>query len=349
MRSVVQFANAEDRFRLWKEVPRIGPHIAASVSQVRHFTGHASLAPSFKACEIVYGQRVRDAGQFEATRLSELFDCLCSDTRRCLLPSIFILTTPLLELQDVFVQRGSRLALNGLSLTIPSGAHVAILGPNGCGKSTLIKLIARECYPLGRPDTRLRILGQQNWNIFDLRSHLGIVSNDLMAQCTRDITGRELVLSGFFGSVGIWPNHHVLPAMEEAAEAAMARLDAGHLADRWLDELSSGEARRLLIARALIHNPSALLLDEPTTSLDLAALHEIREHLRALANSGVALLLVTHHLEDIIPEIDRVVLLRRGTVFADGPKTQILNSDRLSELFGITVSVSESHGFYHAW
>ena len=266
-----------------------------------------------------------------------------------LLPSIFILTTALLELQNVFVQRGSRLALNGLSLTIPAGAHVAILGPNGSGKSTLIKLIARECYPLARPETKLRILGQQNWNIFELRSHLGIVSNDLMAQCTRDITGRELVLSGFFGSVGIWPNHHVLPEMQEAAHAAMARLDAGHLADRWLDELSSGEARRLLIARALIHNPSALLLDEPTTSLDLAALHEIREHLRALANSGVALLLVTHHLEDIIPEVDRVVLLRHGRVFADESKAEVLTSARLSELFGMTVAVSQSNGFYHAW
>ncbi len=247
------------------------------------------------------------------------------------------------------MQRGSRLALNGLSLTIPAGAHVAILGPNGSGKSTLIKLIARECYPLARPETKLRILGQENWNIFELRSHLGIVSNDLMAQCTRDITGRELVLSGFFGSVGIWPNHHVLPEMQAAAHAAMARLDAEHLANRWLDELSSGEARRLLIARALIHNPSALLLDEPTTSLDLAALHEIREHLRALANSGVALLLVTHHLEDIIPEIDRVVLLRQGRVFADGPRAEVLTSACLSDLFGMTVAVSQSNGFYHAW
>lgn len=266
-----------------------------------------------------------------------------------LLLSIFVLTAPLLDFQNVFVQRGERLGLNGLSLTIQAGEHVAILGPNGSGKSTLIKTITRECYPLLRPETRLRIMGQQNWNIFDLRTHLGVVSNDLMAQCTRDITGRELVLSGFFGSVGIWPNHHVTPAMEEAAKDAMRRLEVLHLAGRWLDELSSGEARRLLIARSLIHNPATLLLDEPTTSLDLVALHEVRGRLRALAQSGVGLLLVTHHLDDIIPEIERVVVLQNGTVAADGQKAEILISSRLSALFGVRVDVLKRDGYYHAW
>lgn len=249
----------------------------------------------------------------------------------------------------MFVRRGDRLGLNGLSVSVGSGEHVAILGPNGSGKSTLIKTITRECYPLIRPDTRLRILGRANWNIFELRSHLGVVSHDLMAQCTRDITGRELVLSGFFGSIGIWPNHQVLPEMEVTAQAAMARLNALHLADRWMDELSSGEARRLLIARALIHNPSTLLLDEPTTSLDLPALHEVRDHLRSLAVSGVGLLLVTHHLDDIIPEIDRVIVLREGAVYADGPKAEVLTSECLSGLFGVPVQVFERDGFYHAW
>ena len=255
----------------------------------------------------------------------------------------------LLELENVSVQRGERLALNELSLTIRSGEHVAILGPNGSGKSTLIKTVMRECYPLLRPDTKLRILGQENWNIFDLRSHLGIVSNELMARCSRDITGRELVLSGFFGSIGVWPNHHVEPEMEAAAQTAMERLGVDHLQGRWLDELSSGEARRLLIARALIHHPDTLLLDEPTTSLDLPALHEVRSRLRDLASQEVGLLLVTHHLDDIIPEIDRVILLRNGKVFVDGPKDQILTSERLSAMFGVGVEVVKRNGFYHAW
>lgn len=273
----------------------------------------------------------------------------CSAVTATSLLPFFILPVPLLEIQNVFVRRGDRLGLNGLDLNVQAGEHVAILGPNGSGKSTLIKTITRECYPLVRPDTRLRILGRGNWNIFELRAHLGVVSNDLMAQCTRDITGRELVLSGFFGSIGIWPNHHVTLEMEEKTKQAMARLDALHLANRWVDELSSGEARRLLIARALIHNPSTLLLDEPTTSLDLPALHEVREHLRSLARSGVGLLLVTHHLDDIIPEIERVILLRQGAVYADGPKQEVLTSQCLSGLLGIEIEVFERAGFYHAW
>jgi len=255
----------------------------------------------------------------------------------------------LLELSNVCVQRGDRLAIDHLSLSVQSGEHVAILGPNGSGKSTLIKTITRECYPLLQPDSSFRILGQDSWNIFELRSRIGVVSNDLMASCTRDITGRELVLSGFFGSIGIWPNHHVTDEMEATAARVMDSLDAGRLANRWLDEVSSGEARRLLIARALIHNPSTLLLDEPTTSLDLAALYELRTYLRRLAQSGIGLLLVTHHLDDIIPEIDRVVLLRNGRVHADGPKAEVLQPGSLSELFGAPVEVYERRGFYHAW
>lgn len=258
-------------------------------------------------------------------------------------------TPPLIDFQNIYIRRGDRLALNGLSLRIETGEHVAILGPNGSGKSTLIKTITRECYPLIRPETTLRILGKDSWNIFALRSQLGLVSNDLMASCTRDITGRELVLSGFFGSIGLGPHHEVQPGMEETAREAMARLQTDHLANRWLDELSSGEARRLLIARAMIHNPSTLLLDEPTTSLDLTALREVRDHLRLLAQSGIGLLLVTHHLDDIIPEIDRVVLLREGQIFSDGPKHQLLTSAALSEMFGVPVDVNQRDGFYHAW
>lgn len=249
----------------------------------------------------------------------------------------------------MYVERGGRFALHRLSLSIEVGEHVAILGPNGSGKSTLIKTITRECYPLLRPETKLRILGADSWNIFDLRHHLGLVSNDLMAQCTRDIKGRELVLSGFFGSIGIWPNHQVLPEMEAVAKKAMARLEVTHLADRWLDELSSGEARRLLIARALIHNPDTLLLDEPTTSLDLPSLREVRQQLRNLAQGGVGLLLVTHHLDDIIPEIDRVIVLKEGSVFLDGPKSEVLTSERMSSTFGVAVEVVEREGFFHAW
>src|ERR1700757_577230 len=242
---------------------------------------------------------------------------------------------PLIELRNVTVMRGDNVALRDFSLTIGAGEHVAILGPNGCGKSTLIKTITRECYPLAREGSSVEILGRSVWNVFDLRNMLGIVSNDLMTQCTREITGFDVVLSGFFSSIGIWPNHHVTAEMRDKASEVLDLLEAPHLAPKPVDEMSSGEARRMLIGGALVHGPRALLLDEPSTSLDLFAQHELREMVRKLAQSGIGILLVTHHLSDIIPEIDRVILMRAGQIVGDGAKDETLTAQSLRNLFGV--------------
>jgi|SRR6185437_1739942 len=255
----------------------------------------------------------------------------------------------LLDLRHVSVMRGTKLALNDLTLCIEPGEHVAILGPNGCGKSTLIKTLTRECYPLAREESSISILGRERWNVFELRPLLGLVSNDLMSTCTREITGREAVLSGFFSSIGVWPNHEVTTAMVDKADEILKKLEAPHLADRFVTEMSSGEARRIVIGRALVHDPMALLLDEPSTSLDIPAQHELSQTLRKLAQSGVGILLVTHHLSDIIPEIERVILLRNGEIAGDGPKEELLTAERLTILFGRPVDLVRRDGYFHAW
>src|SRR6202171_6796169 len=132
---------------------------------------------------------------------------------------------PLLDFRNIRVMRGEKIALDDFSLRIGAEEHVAILGPNGCGKSTLIKTITRECYPLARPDSSMSILGQDSWNVFELRKLLGIVTNDLIATCTRAITGLEVVLSGFFSSIGLQPYHHVTGAMREKARAVLDLLE----------------------------------------------------------------------------------------------------------------------------
>jgi iron complex transport system ATP-binding protein len=255
----------------------------------------------------------------------------------------------LIEFKRVSVVRGSKQVLDDVTLEIGLGEHVAILGPNGCGKSTLIKTITRECYPLLRDGSSVRILGEQNWNIFELRKLLGIVSSDLMMSCTRAISGREVVLSGFFSSIGVPPYYEVTKEMEEAAERAMARLEVSHLAARDTDEMSSGEARRFLLARALVHDPHVLLLDEPSVALDLSAQHELRLILRKLAQTGIGIVMVTHHLSDLIPEIQRVLLMERGRIIADGPIHEVLIESRLSDLFGRPLQLSERDGYYNLW
>jgi iron complex transport system ATP-binding protein len=245
--------------------------------------------------------------------------------------------------------RGQTPALDDFSLRIGADEHVAILGPNGCGKSTLIKTITRECYPVARPDSAMTILGEESWDVFSLRARLGIVSNDLMASVTGDANGRDVVLSGFFSSISIFSNHIVDPRHRQLADAALEQLGISHLSERPVCEMSSGEARRVLIARALVHNPRALLFDEPCNSLDLGAQHTVRQAMRTLANSGIGIILVTHELADIVPEIRRVVLMSRGRIVADGPKEKMLQVERLSQLFGVEVDLARRDGYYHLW
>jgi iron complex transport system ATP-binding protein len=258
---------------------------------------------------------------------------------------------PLIEFQNLTVCRGEKVALDRITLSIDAGEHVAILGPNGSGKSSLIKTITRECYPRysGGNGTGLRIFGQECWNVFDLRALLGIVSNDLMNACARDISGREAVLSGFFSSIGIWPNHHVTTAMERKADEVLDLLEVTHLAGRDVNEMSSGEARRILIGRALVHDPKALVLDEPTASLDLHAMHELRAILRKLARGGTSIIVVTHHLPDILPEMERVIMIKSGRILRDGPKREVLTSESLTALFGTPVELVERAGLYQIW
>jgi len=252
----------------------------------------------------------------------------------------------LIDFQNVTVMRDMKVALDNINLTISSGEHVAIVGPNGSGKSTLLKTITRELYPVANDTTVARVMEHDRWNISELRSHLGIVSPDLWRTASLNSTGREVVLSGFFGSIGIWPHLHVTPEMEEKAAEVLRLLNVSHVADRDITHVSSGEACRLLIGRALVHDPGALILDEPSNSLDVRGLQELRDTLRKLARAGKTIILVTHHLSEIVPEIERVVLIKNGRIFRDGTKEEVLRPEILSELFGIELHVARRDGYF---
>jgi iron complex transport system ATP-binding protein len=256
-------------------------------------------------------------------------------------------TPPLLELRNVTVIRGENVALDRFSLRIAVGEHVCILGPNGSGKSTLIKTLTRECYPLLRENSSISILGSSQWNVSELRFSLGIVSPDLLAACTTDATCLDVVLSGFFSSTRIFPNHRPHLEHRELAHVTLARMGIAHLAHRPVVEMSSGEAKRTLIARALVHEPHTLLFDEPGNTLDIAGQIDLRQAMRQLARAGLGILLVTHHISEIIPEIGRVVLLQKGKLLADGPKDQILSSEQLSTLFEVPVRLFREGGYFY--
>jgi iron complex transport system ATP-binding protein len=259
-----------------------------------------------------------------------------------------------LELAHVNVARGDRIVLHDVNLSIRAGEHVAILGPNGCGKSTLIFTITCQIYPIVQPGMQVRIFGRERWDLTQLRKHFGIVASGLMGtelpgERTAVTTGLDAVIAGFFSASTLWPNLHVTEEMRERAVEALERIEAGHLANQLVGEMSAGEKRRILIARALVHRPRQLLLDEPSNALDLAAQRELRETLRRLAQEGTGLVLVTHHLGDILPEIERVILMRGGRIVGDGPRTELLTAPKLSQLFNTPVRIGRDEEWLHSW
>ena len=265
------------------------------------------------------------------------------------------MSEPVLELINASVKKGDATVLHGLSLKICAGEHTAILGPNGAGKSVLLRLLTHEERALPLPDdtSPVRVFGDDNWNVFELRPQLGIVSADLHQRFVSGnsegrITGLAAVLSGFVASQGILRYSAITDDMRRRGIAALEKMGAGHLARRLMNEMSSGEARRVLLARALVTEPRALVLDEPTTGLDVVGRHRFMERVRNIARDGTTLILITHHVEEIIPEIGRVILLRNGRIAGDGAKHDMLTDRHLSDTFGGRMKVEQNDGYYFA-
>ena len=258
---------------------------------------------------------------------------------------------PLIDIQNATIWRGQTRVFDDLTLTIERHERVAILGPNGSGKTTLLKTINRELYPVKRDGSWVRILGRERWNVWELRRHIGIVSQDLQQRYRPATTALEVVLSGFLASIGV---HGILGECISdedigAARDILGELGIAELADTPLSSMSTGQQRRCLLGRALVHRPDTLILDEPTAGLDFAASFDYLARIRTLARDGRNIIIVTHHLDEIPPEIGRVVVLDRGTIAADGPKESVLAPELLSRVYGTPIAVAEIDGHYLAY
>lgn len=262
---------------------------------------------------------------------------------------------PFLSFEHVYVARGLNTVLHDINLKIRRGEHVAILGPNGCGKSTLIKAMTCEIYPLVRPETQVSIFGRERWDLTQLRKRLGVVAPELPGKPTRTTTGLDAAISGFFSASTLWPNLTITEDMKTKALDCLDQVKATYLKDKFVGEMSAGQQRRVMIARALVgadedaSGNRMLLLDEPSNALDIAAQRELRETMRDLAQKGTGIILITHHLHDIIPEIDRVVMMAEGRIIADETKDKVLTKEKLAEVFGVDVDLHKRDGYFYAW
>jgi iron complex transport system ATP-binding protein len=254
----------------------------------------------------------------------------------------------IIEIKHITAYRGHTRVFNDLSLDIATGCHTAILGPNGAGKSTLLKLLSRDIYPVQRQGSSIRLFGQERWNLFDLRAHFGIVSHDLQHEYWGHVRSLSVILSGYYSSTDTWAHQQFSADDRARAEDIMERLGVAQLKDRTFATMSTGEQRRFLLGRALINDPDTLLLDEPTSGLDLKACFQYLDIVRGLMQAGKTVILVTHHIHEIPPEVSRVVLLKDGTVVADGAKEEILTSARLSRLLNTPIELVRANGFYQA-
>jgi len=254
----------------------------------------------------------------------------------------------IIDLQNITVFQGRNKVLDNFSLTIDESQSTVILGPNGSGKTTLLKLLNRELYIVEEENSSLKIFEKDRWNVDDLRANLGVVSQHLQYDYSKRALGLYVVLSGFYSSDGIWQHQKLDEAKIDRAEEVMELLSISDLKDREYSTMSTGEQRKFLLARSLVNDPAVLVFDEPTSGLDMSTCFQYLEIIRELIGMGKKVILVTHHIHEIPPEVNRVILLKEGRVVEDGDKEQILNNTNLTNLFDWPIRVVQENGYYQA-
>lgn len=252
---------------------------------------------------------------------------------------------PFLEIKQATVWQGDTEALREVSLTLFLGESVAILGPNGAGKSTFLKLLTGELRPAATEGMRCRLFGEKFWDLDTLRERVGIVMPEEVKRFHREEAAYDVVLSSLRGAYGRTRQMRFSQGDKEATVKAIERVGMMGCVEKDFGELSSGEQRRFLIARALVHDPEVIVLDEPSTALDFSAGLQLSELLRGLAQEGKTLVWVTHHPAEIPPEVGRVILLKEGVVFRDGEKRKALASETMSELYGLALKARWQDGW----
>lgn len=254
----------------------------------------------------------------------------------------------IIDFEHINVAYEDENVLHDIKLCIEEGQHTAILGANGSGKSTLLKLFSHDIYPRYSEKTKKEIFGKTVWDIWELKRHLGIITNDLHYQFSErapDLSGFEVALSGFFSSFHLYEHQGFHDEHIHKVEEVLHFLEIDHLRNKRISEMSTGELRKCIIARALVHEPKAMILDEPTVGLDLKSQLNFIKMLRKIAKERT-IILVTHHLEEIFEEITHVVLIKKGSIYAQGLKTELLHEHHLSHIFDVELKIACEEGRY---
>ncbi|MBC8244059.1 MAG: ABC transporter ATP-binding protein [Verrucomicrobia bacterium] len=253
--------------------------------------------------------------------------------------------TPVIELSNLTIRRDGTTILRGVNWRVNRGEHWVVLGGNGSGKTTLLSALSGYFMPSnGEIDLLGKRFGHAHWPT--LRQRIGIVSSSVRQMMAREEPALSTVVTGKYGMIDLWG--HPTPADRAEAGKLLQRIGCAHLAARPWAVLSQGEQQRILIGRALMARPGVLLLDEPCAGLDPAAREAFLQSVDKLARrrASPAMVLVTHHVEEITPVFSHVLLLRDGGVVAGGAKLNVMKTELMAETFGQKVSLKKNRGRY---
>lgn len=251
----------------------------------------------------------------------------------------------IINFENIYVNYGMTTILKNINLKINSDENWAVLGPNGSGKSTLIKLFSHDIYPNTEYNFKKEIFNKDRWNIFELRKKLGIVTNDLHNRFLyqgANATSIDVVLSGYEGSIGVFSHHKFSAEQYKEAEDVLKYLDLLEIKDKKVGHMSTGQLRRCVIGRSLIHSPQAFVLDEPTTGLDIKSKQSFLNLVQKLAKK-IPIILITHDITEIFSEITHVALMYDGMIYKQGEKDDILTSENLSKVFGLELELKKEN------
>ncbi len=258
--------------------------------------------------------------------------------------------TDVIELDGVSLMREGRWLLRDVDWHVRSDEHWVVLGPNGAGKTLLLQIASTYIAP-----TRgtVRLLGHQRGrvDVRDLRRLIGYAGTGPSAMVHQNLPAIEIVVTGKHAAFVDSRWHEYDEEDWRRAHDRLRQLEAGHLADRRFATLSAGEKARVMIARSLINSPEVLLLDEATTGLDLGARERLVASLANLAADpdGPAIVLVTHHVEEIPPGFDHIALVSNGRLVDAGPIEHTLTAEALARTFGVDIRLDRRNDRFHAW
>jgi iron complex transport system ATP-binding protein len=255
----------------------------------------------------------------------------------------------LISIKNASVRANGTKILDNVTFEVNKGEHIAVLGPNGAGKSTLFNVICMETHPLWSEELKLVRFGEERISKEVLRQKMGIVSKELLGICSSSYIARDIIAGGLLSSIGLDFHHHLSSSMWDKVDKTISRYDCSSIQSKRMRDLSTGEAQKVLLARALVLEPELVLLDEAANGLDFPSRSIYRDTLNTISEEGKTIVLITHDLSQILPVINKIVFMSDGKIVDCGNKEQMLTEKNLSALYGREVYLDKRNGLYSAW